>query len=661
MSFLWNPSEWLSGVADGVMGAMEQGIRTLSFSISTIIYKLIINLYNLFESLCTARILDSPLISEVSTRIGLILGLVMFFNVIFSFIKMLIDPNVIEDKEKGAIAIVKKTLIVIVMLGVSNFVFDTLYHVQSIVIKDHIISNLLLPYKISDDNLKNFGSILSEELMNAFYQLEDFSEADVGGNNTTINTCRSMVTAFRNQIINQGRFDLGRNCLNESIEVDIDTNSSLGTQTQEIFVVNYNWALCPLAGIVVVYLLFMYCLKVGVRMIQLTFLEIISPMAIVSYLSPKKDTMFNKWGKIYVSTYIDVFIRMAIINFVIFLIATIFAVNAEEGFVFWQSVGNPTDTYTKTFFLVVIILSLLTFAKKAPDLLKELLPSSASKLGFGASMKDIVGLQKGIGMVTGAATGAAVGFLGGRGIGAIGGIFRGARAGFGAKGIGNTIGTARKNQSDYNKRMANIRANGGSWLGSNIASVQKTLGMRTASDRYNDEKERLEKENAAYNQLAGYFDAAKKRAEGKIKEGKYKGSNTGQMAANAALQAEQRMEILKAQAGNLDKSSATYNTDMKAIQSEIAKHQKAYNRAMDIAIKEFINTSSDPVVNQNMEMAQGVINNNNSYNGFAGSVVTDYDTFDSANSKAKAQVATNTTALGRNAQAGKSARANDSK
>ena len=55
-------------------------------------------------------------------------------------------------------------------------------------------------------------------------------------------------------------------------------------------------------------------------MVQIAFLQIVSPMAIVSYLSPKKDNMFTKWLNIYGSTYIDVFVRVAIINFACLII-----------------------------------------------------------------------------------------------------------------------------------------------------------------------------------------------------------------------------------------------------------------------------------------------------------------------------------------------------
>ena len=670
MYFLFDMSKWLSGVASGLMGAMEQGVRTLSFSLATIIYRLIINLYDLFEALCTARILDNTLLKELSTRVGLVLGIVMFFNVAFAFIKILIDPDSIEDKEKGAVAIIKKVLLVIVMLGMSNFVFDTLYYVQKAIIKEHIINNLILPYKISDDDMEKFGAILSEELMYSFYQLETFSTVTDMSNDESnkITMCKNMVTAFRNQIINQNRFDLGYNCLNESIKVNINTGGSAGTQEQEVFLINYNWALCILVGIFVVYLLFMYCLKIGVRMIQLTFLEIISPMAIVSYLSPKKDTMFNKWTEIYISTYIDVFIRIAIISFVIFLVATILTVNPEEGFIFWDSVGNPTDTFTKIFFKVVIILSLLTFAKKAPDLIKELMPPSASKLGFGAGMKDIVGLEKGAkigaGIIGGAVGGAAVGLIAGRPLGAIGGALKGGFGGLKGQGLGKSFSGAWKNQSKANAEIAKVRMNGGNWFGHQVASFQKAVGMPTAADRYDDDKSTLEKENAAYQQLTDLYDKSKKRAESKILDGKFNTDTEGLKAYSA----HQNLEALKQRLGNIKRSDyspdavgeAKFNADVSKIQSDIQAAQIDYNDAIDKAVSGFMDRGGDAVIANNMSIAQGIIDNNQKMD-FGTKKISNFSEFDTANVQSNKNITKNTNQLARNKKEGKAARANAGK
>lgn len=504
--------EWLSGVASSAAGAALKIARTFFFALDTFIYELIINLYNLFETLCTARMLDNSLMKEISDRVGLILGLIMFFYIVFEFVKMMIDPDTLEDKQKGAAAIVKRTLMVIVMLGVSTFAFNSLYTIQRTVIKSNVISKLILPYSIETDK---FGAVLSEELMYAFYQMEPVDESTITDADEldVYQSCEGMVTAFRNQIIKSNRFDLGYTCLNEQITVEMDSG---GTESQEIFVINFNWLLSPIAGIAVVYFLLMYCISIGVRMIQLTVLEVISPMAIVAYLSPKQDNTFTKWSKIYVSTYIDVFIRIAIINFVIFLIATIFDSSSDGGFIFWESVGNPTGK-AYWFFLVVIIIALLAFAKKAPDLIKQLLPEGASKLGFGGwKLSDLAGGKTigkvgkmGAGIVGGALGGAAIGLLSGSVGGAFGGLFKGAFSGLKGQGFSKTASSAWKSQRDSIKKMRDIKANGGSYWGAQFTKLQGNLGMRNTY-------EKLEKEYSTIQTYVNSYSSAKKKADSEV-------------------------------------------------------------------------------------------------------------------------------------------------
>ena len=148
----FKPSTWLSGADIGIMGGITTALRTLMFWLDTFIYNLIIDLYDIFNKLCTARLLDDTVLNAISQRVGLVLGLIMFFSVVFSFIQMLIDPDKLGDKEKGAIPIIKKTLIVIGMLGISNFAFQTLYKVQTLVIEENVISKLILPYQVVDNS-----------------------------------------------------------------------------------------------------------------------------------------------------------------------------------------------------------------------------------------------------------------------------------------------------------------------------------------------------------------------------------------------------------------------------------------------------------------------------------------------------------------------------
>lgn len=395
----WNPTTWLSDVNVSIVGGVIKALRAVFYSIATMIYKLIIDLYNLFEIMCQGRLLNSDTLIELSNRIGLILGLIMFFMVTLSFIKSLIEPDNLTDKTKGAISIVKKCILVIVMLGTSSFIFNTLYSFQKSVINNHIISKLLLPYTV---DTQNFGSALSAELFISFYDVQDGLKDEVE-NYQDLSICQQEIYTLKDRIYDNSDFELGYSCLNESVTIiGADGND------MEITIIDFNWIVSIAVGIAVIYFLLMYCIQVGVRMVQLAVLEIISPMAIVSYLSPKPDTMFNKWTKLYFSTYIDVFLRIAIINFIIFLISTI--LDNSGNWTFWQSLGNPTNSYQISFITVAMILALLTFAKKAPDLIKDLFPASTSKLGLGVvTPKNFLGSLAGDDVVKRAYGAAAVG------------------------------------------------------------------------------------------------------------------------------------------------------------------------------------------------------------------------------------------------------------
>ena len=494
-AFLDFVKSWLSDGLEKVGGAIIQGIRYLMFSLSALIYELFMNLYDMFTALCTVRLLSNDILQELANRVGYILGVVMLFYVILGFIQLLLNPDAINDKEKGAVSIIKKTIIVIIMLGTANFAFELLYQVQNTVINSNIISRILLPYAITTSvngqdsgdtessvmQNEKFASIFAEELFSSFYGIEDFDEDDIdsSGDISSYNNCQTVVNNFRNQIINNRSFDLGYTCLNSTIVVNFKIDSSTKSESQETNVVRFNYLLCPIFGLVAVYLMFSYCIKVGVRMVQLMFLEIISPMAIVSYLAPKKDTMFSKWQKIYISTYVDVFVRIAIINFSFFLISTVFSTTGGKGLEF-----QGTDWSSNLFFKAFIIISIMIFAKKVPDLLKELLPQSASKLGFAPSAKELFENSY-LSATVGAATGSAVGLLHGKPLsGAVHGAFNGSNA----KNVIDSIKNSYNKQSELNKSGGFIRKYINSHEDEAIAKAQEKVNLyKTANDEATSE------------------------------------------------------------------------------------------------------------------------------------------------------------------------------
>ena len=490
---------WLSDGLEKVSGAALKALRSILFRFCSLLYQLVINLYNMFNAFCSGKLLNNSVLDGISNRIGLIVGLIMLFYVLIGFVKLLVDPEKITDNKIGAFSIVKRILIVIVMLGVSRFAFEELYAIQVYVVSNNVIGKLLVPYTVTvgeeEGETYKFGGLLAEEMFSSFYYIRQ----DITNPDDTINSCEYYMNSFKKNIIEHNEFDDGEICLNDTVAI-LDSSGE-----SDAFIIHANWLMLILCGGAMVYLLFMYCFKVGIRMLQMMFLEIISPAPIISYLSPDSK-MFNTWIKIYFSTYIDIFIRVGIINFSVFLIATIFNSSNSSIFTFWSSVGDPQDFVTRAFFTAVIILAILVFANKAPDLIKQLLPEgSASKLGFAPSLADFH--TKGLGTsAVGAVGGAAVGLLHGN---AIGGAIRGFRAGSSADGFGSALSGGGKAEADA------------------IHQLQQRLDAGGSRIILPGERRRFEKMELEYKRDEEFtmsFDAAKTKADSEVE--KHLGNDT---------------------------------------------------------------------------------------------------------------------------------------
>lgn len=645
--------------APAVSGAIEKSARSLFYNINTQIYRCLSFLYQLFEGLCNARFLDETTFSTIATKAGMVLGVVMLFRVIFNFIQILLDPNKMDDKEAGAFAIVKKCLLVIVMLGVSNFFFESLYYVQKFVIHEKVIYKLLLPVDDVQINTDNFGQVLSARVFGTFYNT---NEVLLAGNIDEAVDCVSYRNLLLNNISLSNEFTAGKYCLNAYANVTIQGDSVIdGTEIEEddddenteevtniyettynAFIMDYNFLLQTLFGAAFVYLLFMYVIKVGIRVIQMTVLQIISPMAIISYLSPKKDNMFTKWWKIYFATYIDVFVRVGIIYFMIFLSSVLLDTMDSGSNEFWESV-NPANTSSRHIIVIVMILALFTFAKKAPDLLKELLPASASKLGFGASMKDIVGLKVGTGAIGGALGGTAIGLLGGGIGGAAAGFLKGSLSGLKGQGFAKTAASAWSKQLKANKAYADARANGASWWGYQMAHLQQNLGMRTAADvdkqnvddvnnyiKYQDEIEGYAKNYNVVKRLERDYEAIKQA-------GRLRGESDDHYTARMEAA---RQNWKRAMEATVTSSMTGRDADYHA--AELSRNATTGRwEVVDSATTTTIAHGSVPI-NISGSISSKTIEMNRVGNSLGYSSVSNYTDMDNNNNQAKADVATMT-------------------
>lgn len=465
-----NLSMFTNFLALDVGAAFEDALNSLLLNINIAVYNLINFLYNLFENLAVAEFLDNSLIEGVYQRVGLILGLFMIFKLTFSLIQTMINPS--EEKIKGSTKLITKMIIVIVLLGTTNTIFSEARRLQeNVLINDNIIAKVILGRDSSPED--DFGMVLASETFFTFYtdteapyfngpgynpEDKDYfnelvtEDCDGDGDPSNDNNC---MVKFKNLVINEQDLNLTKYLINSRSQDN-------GWFDAGLYYVEFNGFICLAVGIFMLYILLSYCFAVGVRTVQLAFLQLIAPIPIISYIDPKDDTAFSKWLKLCITTYVDVFIRVAIIYFIVFMIKGVMESDID------YLLASSTDGTSLLWIKIVLFLALLMFAKKAPDLIHEMFPQATGSIGFGLSLKEKFKNMSGVGIVAGAigaagaaavgAAGAAVGnavygYRNGRGVGstirsslagAVSGGLRGAKAGFqnGVKGGPFGIGSS---------------------------------------------------------------------------------------------------------------------------------------------------------------------------------------------------------------------------
>lgn len=193
-------------------------------------------------------------------------------------------------------------------------------------------------------------------------------------------------------------------------------------------------------GLIVIVLLATLAVDVIIRNAKILLLQIISPVAILSFINPK-DKIFSQWVKMYGATFADLFIKLLAIM-LIPIILSIFNIGSQDGL-------------TKIF----MILGVLAFAKAAPAFISKVFGISDMAGSFkdaGKMLKAAAFGAAGAGIAVGASAigigrNAYSAYAGGLGVkGAIAAGLRGASGmvgaglrGFGAGSKGNIMAGAK--------------------------------------------------------------------------------------------------------------------------------------------------------------------------------------------------------------------------
>lgn len=527
----------------------EAGIRGLMAMLCQLIYPIMSFLYELFNNVTKINILSQKDIEPIYTRITMILTIIMVFYVTFQFVKYVIQPDGLTDKEKGAGPIIYKMIGVVALIAFVPIIFEKAYDLQNAIIGKNVISQVILgPQATIDEG--NMGSSFSSTVFNMFYYVKDENKSASCHDGMD---CETLVNYNVGLLKDENRLD----------SITLGLNETNGTETA---LINFDGFLAVIVGGFLVYILLLYCIDVGVRWVQLLYLQIIAPIPIIGFLSPKKDGIFQKWTKQCLTTYLDLFLRIGIINIVLLLCNELLISKVDSSSELLSGLGELSPMM-ETLIYVVLIMGVMLFAHKAPKMLGELFPKMGAASGnFGLSAKErglknaprVLGAAAGtaVGAVVGAGSGLAQGWRRrksldkngqakgtGAGIwgatkglvgGAIGGAARGLVNG-GKKGnvLKNATAGA-KNQIKANQRFGNREENGYT-LGHQIGDTARGIfGAKSRSQVLEDSKAPIKRQDEALKHITDTESKIKDRALSKLKEGSGKFPETKKAADNLA-------------------------------------------------------------------------------------------------------------------------------
>lgn len=368
--------------------------------------------YELFFNVASADLFSNQTIMKFYGRVQIILGVFMMFQLSMSILKGIVNPDSFTG-DKGAKTLITKIMTALLLLTLmmpisipnpkneyeiqinnNGLLFGTLYSLQHRILANNTLGRLILGTTDSsssftsssnssgDNELKKSARIFTSTIVKGFYRINlipieerDDTYLKEGKDPAAYNDNR-VCTDISDEVLEKyTRIDADPGdiigMVNETCVVDFNLlnyvpfiGDQLGSKK---FVFTYMPVISMITALIFVFVLLKFTIDVAVRAVKLAVLRLIAPIPIISYMDPNKsgnDGAFNSWVKALSSTYLDLFIRLAIVYLVIFLIQDMIA----HGII--MDVGSDIIGVLS---FIIICIGLFMFANQAPKFIKQVL------------------------------------------------------------------------------------------------------------------------------------------------------------------------------------------------------------------------------------------------------------------------------------------------
>ena len=386
---------------------------------------LILNVvYQVFFNVATVELFSNVTVRTIYYRCQMVIGIFMLFKFAVTILEGIVDPTRITDKKQGAGKIITRIITSLVILALitpinipnpankweeqlknNGIIFGALYSLQDRILTNNTLGKLILG-TLEDSDAKNnsvaeAGSQFAKSIAQSFirYNLKsgtldpppDGREYEDVISNRVCTTDSDVEDKYNN-----GNTQEILSLVN--LECSAQNGGNLSSTLKKVFGgAQYVFAYSPIGGIcayIISIILIGFTVDIAIRAIKLAVLRLIAPIPIISHMNisakeSKGADSFSLWVKSLTTTYLDLFIRLAVLYFVLALIQQMIS---PGGVRIKLGTGLPGALA-----FVFVVIGLLLFARQAPKFLQDALglQGTMSNIGLSAILSGAGALRAG--------------------------------------------------------------------------------------------------------------------------------------------------------------------------------------------------------------------------------------------------------------------------
>lgn len=385
-------------------------LKNLCWALDGILRTIIHLVYGLIMQIASVTLFQDY-IFQFMNRIYTFLAIFMLFKLSISVVNYVLNPDQMTDKSKGFGKLIQNVIIVIALIIMVPQIFDWAYKLQCLILNSGVLNSVITGiasnttsdklYKdcfesgdectINNDLIDENANMVTYSIMSAFVYSGKTSDDEIVPSNIsgkhTHATNGNKTCALEKDGGSFYTYNGASDCLFNYKTLVTGNNT-------------YIFLLSTACLAFVAYVFVVFVFDISIRVVKLSFLQLMAPVPIISMLDPQsgKNGMFSKWLKECTSTYLSLFIRLGAVYFAVHLIGEI--VKAE--------ICN-NNLFVQAF----IVLGILAFAKQLPQFIQDI--TGIKMGGDGLSLKKRLGNVPGLNM----AAAGAMGFAGGMAANAI--------------------------------------------------------------------------------------------------------------------------------------------------------------------------------------------------------------------------------------------------